>query len=206
MTALVFEHGGTVAKVMGDALYVLFGAPKEQHDHAARALACALAIDDFAEDMRRRWTAEGHVLGCTRIGIHAGPALVGTFGHEQLFDYTAYGDTINVASRLEAANKPLGTRLLVTDAVKSRAPEAPTRPVGDLVLRGRTSAIRCHEPLRPGTDAGAYAAAFALMEQRDPTALAAFAGLVAIAPQDHLASFHLRRLLAGEKGVELSMR
>ncbi|MHB2167597.1 adenylate/guanylate cyclase domain-containing protein [Alsobacter sp. R-9] len=206
MTALVFGHGGTVAKVMGDALYVLFGAPKEQHDHAARALACALAIDDFAEAMRQRWIAEGHALGCTRIGIHAGPALVGTFGHEQLFDYTAYGDTINVASRLEAANKPLGTRILVSDAVKQRAPDAPTRPVGDLVLRGRSSPIRCHEPLRAGADADTYGRAFALMQDRDPNALAAFAGLVAAAPQDHLASFHLRRLLAGEHGVELTVR
>src|SRR3974390_1066657 len=62
----------------------------------------------------RRWRQKGIALGLTRIGAHAGPALVGNFGGDRFFDYTAYGDTINVTARLEAANKQLGTRICVS--------------------------------------------------------------------------------------------
>ena len=99
MTDIVFAHDGTVAKIVGDAMHVLFGAPGEQPDHAARAVACALALDEFAESFRERWRQKGIALGVTRIGVHAGPAIVGNFGGGRFFDYTAYGDTINVAAR-----------------------------------------------------------------------------------------------------------
>ncbi len=95
MTDIVFAHDGTVAKIVGDAMHVLFGAPGEQPDHAARAVACALALDEFAESFRERWRQKGIALGVTRIGVHAGPAIVGNFGGGRFFDYTAYGDTIN---------------------------------------------------------------------------------------------------------------
>ena len=106
MTDIVFAHEGTVAKIIGDALHVLFGAPGDQPDHAARAIACALDLDAFSETFRTRWREKQIALGATRIGVHAGPAIVGNFfGGTRFFDYTAYGDTINIASRLEAANK-----------------------------------------------------------------------------------------------------
>jgi adenylate cyclase len=102
MTDIVFAHDGTVAKIVGDVLHVLFGAPGEQPDHAARAVACALALDEYAEAFRARCHKKGIALGVTRIGVHAGPAIVGNFGGGRFFDYTAHGDTINVAARLEA--------------------------------------------------------------------------------------------------------
>jgi class 3 adenylate cyclase len=92
---------GTVVKIVGDALNVLFGAPTDQPDHAARAVACAMALDAFAEDFRVRWCAQGVAVQATRIGINAGSARVGSFGGGRFFDYTAYGDTINIAARLE---------------------------------------------------------------------------------------------------------
>jgi adenylate cyclase len=205
VTSIVFDHGGTVAKVMGDALYVLFGAPRQQEDHAARAIACALALDAFSEDLRRRWALEGLDLGHTRIGINSGSALVGNFGHTRFFDYTAYGDTINIAARLEAANKVLGTRICASDAVLARAPGAPSRPIGELSLRGRSTPLHCHEPLRPDDDQTAYRSAYDKLAARDPSAIAAFATAVAAAPDDKLASFHLRRLLGGETGVTLAI-
>ena len=85
--------------------------------------------------------------GATRIGVHAGPALVGNFGGSRFFDYTAYGDTINTAARLEAANKHLGTRICVSAAVADGAENFRGRPVGDLVLRGRSEPLRAYEPL-----------------------------------------------------------
>jgi adenylate cyclase len=114
MTDVVFVHDGTVAKIVGDALHVLFGAPGEQPDHAARAVKCALALDDYAQSFRESWHKKGVSLGVTRIGVHAGQAIVGNFGGGRFFDYTAYGDTVNVAARLEDANKQLGTRICVS--------------------------------------------------------------------------------------------
>jgi adenylate cyclase len=201
MTDIVFSHDGTVAKIVGDALHILFGAPGEQPDHANRAVACSLALDTYSQSFRKRWQAKGVALGITRIGSHAGPAIVGNFGGGRFFDYTAYGDTINVASRLEVANKQLGTRILVSAALAYSVENFHGRPVGDLMLRGRTEAIRAFEPIQVGRCdepvAQSYRKAFALLEAADPCAMAAFAAHVGNYPTDQLASFHLKRLLSG---------
>src|SRR6478752_3614864 len=99
MTDIVFAHEGTVAKIVGDALHVLFGAPGEQADHSARAVACALDLDEYAVTFQQLCRKKEITLGITRIGLHAGPAIVGNFGGGRFFDYTAYGDTVNVAAR-----------------------------------------------------------------------------------------------------------
>ncbi|MCA3266350.1 MAG: response regulator [Azospirillum sp.] len=206
LTDVVFRHEGTVAKLMGDGLYVLFGAPFEQADHAARAVACALAIDEAAEDFRRDADARGFKFGATRIGVHSGVAFVGDIGGGRFFDYTASGDVVNVASRLEGANKALGTRICVSAETVARIPAFVGRPIGDLVLRGRTAALRTYEPYGGGTrDAAAapYLAAFDKIASNATDALAAFAALVGVNGDDPLAALHLRRLLNGERGTEI---
>jgi adenylate cyclase len=205
MTDIVFAHEGTVAKIVGDAIHVLFGAPGDQPDHPARAVACALALDACGESFRGRWEKKGVALGATRIGVHTGPAIVGNFGGGRFFDYTAYGDTINTAARLEAANKALGTRICVSADVAQRVEGFRGRPVGDLVLRGKTRALRAFEPLTeqvycdPST--ASYAEAFAKVEKRDPGAMPAFAALMGLKADDGLVSFHLKRLLNGGSGT-----
>jgi adenylate cyclase len=209
MTDIVFAHDGTVAKIVGDALHVLFGAPGEQPDHAACAVACALALDEYAEAFRARCHKKGIALGITRIGVHAGPAIVGNFGGGRFFDYTAYGDTINVAARLEAANKQLGTRICVSATLANKVEDFCGRPVGDLILRGKTEPLRALEPLRreqyddPATKS--YLDASAKLEAGDPEAIAAFAAHVGKQPKDQLASFHLRRLLNGATGTRIAL-
>jgi adenylate cyclase len=209
MTDIVFAHEGTVAKIVGDALHVLFGAPGEQPDHAARAVACALALDDFAEALRERWRERGVALGVTRIGVHAGPAIVGNFGGGRFFDYTAYGDSINIAARLEAANKQLGTRLCVSEELAAKVESFHGRPVGELVLRGRTGSIHAFEPLTPrqyeDPATEEYLQAFAMLQAGDPGAVGAFAAHVGKRAGDKLASFHLRRLLNGATGPRIEM-
>jgi adenylate cyclase len=209
MTDIVFAHEGTVAKIVGDALHVLFGAPREQPDHADRAVACALAMDRCSEAFRQCWQAKGVTIGVTRIGAHAGPAIVGNFGGARFFDYTAYGDTINIAARLEAANKQLGTRVCVSATLAGRVQDFRGRPVGDLVLRGRSEALRAFEPVSADLSADPstpnYAEAFAKLEAGEPDAVAAFAAIVGRHPDDHLASFHLRRLLNGAAGTKIVM-
>jgi adenylate cyclase len=147
--------------------------------------------------------------GITRIGVHAGPALVGNFGGNRFFDYTAYGDTINTAARLEAANKFLGTRICVSAAVADGTEKFQGRPVGDLMLRGRSEPLRAYEPLPAATFEGQattqYSEAFARLEAGDPAAMPAFAALVGLYADDALAGYHLRRLLNGAKGVRIQL-
>jgi adenylate cyclase len=209
MTDIVFAHDGTVAKIVGDALHVLFGAPGEQPEHAARAVACAFALDEYAESFRELCHRRGIALGVTRIGVHAGPAVVGNFGGSRFFDYTAYGDTINVAARLEAANKQLGTRICVSATLADKVDNFCGRPVGDLLLRGRSEPLRAFEPLGveqyddPATKS--YLDAFAKMESGESAAIAAFAAHIGRLPKDQLASFHLKRLLNGATGTRIAM-
>jgi adenylate cyclase len=209
MTDIVFAHDGTVAKIIGDALHVLFGAPGEQPDHAARAVDCSLALDEYAQEFRQRCQHKGIPLGVTRIGVHAGPAIVGNFGGGRFFDYTAYGDTINVAARLEAANKELGTRICVSVALADQVKGFCGRPIGELVLRGKTIPLGVLEPLHseqadePATKS--YLSAFAKLAAGDPGAIAAFAAHLGQQPKDQLASFHLKRLLNGATGTRIEM-
>ena len=209
MTEIVFAHEGTVAKIIGDAIQVLFNAPGDQPDYATRAVACAHELDAWAQDFRARQRATGVTFGATRIGIHAGPALVGNFGGNRFFDYTAYGDSINIAARLEAANKHLGTRICVSASVAEAAENFQGRPVGELMLRGRSEPLRAFEPLPPAKfaapEAALYSEAFAKMEAGDVAAMPAFAALVGMHADDSLAGFHLKRLLNGAKGIRMQL-
>jgi adenylate cyclase len=209
MTDVVFAHEGTVAKIIGDAVQILFNAPGDQPEYAARAITCAHDLDVWAEAFRERWKSRSVSFGATRVGVHAGPALVGNFGGNRFFDYTAYGDTINIAARLEAANKILGTRICVSAVVADAADDFKGRPVGDLVLRGRTEPLRAYEPLPADVFAAPttkqYFEAFAKLEVGDVAAMPAFAALVGQHADDALAGFHLRRLLNGGKGVRMQL-
>jgi class 3 adenylate cyclase len=209
MTDVVFAHEGTVAKIIGDAIQILFNAPGDQPDYATRAVACAHALDGWAEEFRGRWKSKGVNFGATRIGVHAGPALVGNFGGGRFFDYTAYGDTINTAARLEAANKFLGTRICVSAAVADSAAAFRGRPVGELMLRGRSEPLRAYQPLAKAAFEGPattqYCDAFAKLEAEDAGAMPAFAALVGAHADDVLAGFHLRRLLNGAKSARIQL-
>ncbi|MEJ2378474.1 MAG: adenylate/guanylate cyclase domain-containing protein [Pseudolabrys sp.] len=209
MTDIVFSYDGTVAKIVGDALHVLFGAPGEQLDHADRAVACALTLDDYAQSFRESCQVKGIALGITRIGVHTGPAIVGNFGGGRFFDYTAYGDTVNTAARLETANKQLGTRICVSAILADKVKDFRGRPVGDLILRGKSEALHVFEPLNVeqfnSSATRSYLDAFAKLEAGDPTATAAFAAHLGKEPEDQLASFHLKRLLNGAIGTRIAM-
>ncbi len=208
ITQIVFNHGGTVEKIVGDAVHAMFGAPVEQTDQANRAVSCALEIDRFTEDFRARQNAEGISLGVTRIGVHSGSVIVGNFGGESLFDYTAHGDAINTAARLESVNRHLGTRICVSAEVVKQIPHFKGRPVGTLMLKGKTEGVEVFEPLlEDGPDSpamNAYSEAFARLADEDPAARQVFAALVGEYGDDPLAMFHLKRLLAGESGVQMT--
>ena len=209
MTKIVFRHGGTVDKVVGDAVHAMFGAPLAQPDHADRAIACAMEMDEFAEAFRKQNNAGGIPLGVTRIGVHTGPAIVGNFGGEQFFDYTAHGDAINTTARLESANKHFGTRICVSGNVVDQVKAFKGRPIGTVLLSGKVEELKLFEALTPEMArqqaTAAYNEAYLKLEADDPGANQAFASLVGQYGDDPLSTFHLKRTLRGETGVRFTL-
>jgi adenylate cyclase len=209
MVAIAFRHEGTLDRIVGDAVAIMFSAPVPQADHRARALACALEMDAFASAYAARLQQQGSAFGQTRIGVHCGEVIVGNFGGSTLFDYRALGDPVNTAARLESVNKQLGTRMCVSQDMLQDAPNFPVRPVGRLVLKGKSQALAVCEPLTEDGVARApleaYLPAFAAMQQHDPQALQYFAQLAQDWPQDPLVQLHNRRLRNGERGDQMVM-
>ncbi len=204
MIRVAFDFDGTVDKIIGDAVHVMFGAPISDPRHAQRAVACAIEIDRFACSFAQRMQQGGLAFGQTRIGVNSGVAIVGNFGGDLRFDYTAHGDAINTAARLEGANKYLGTRICISEHTVALCPAFEGRPAATLLLKGKTEPIRVFEPLVEAgkTEADrAYLDAFRLLEAEDAKAEEAFAALVEAKPHDPLAALHLRRLRAGKTGA-----
>ncbi len=207
MIMIAFNHGGTLDRIVGDAVAIMFSAPVIQEDHRARALQCALEMHAFATDYANEFNAKGIPFGQTRIGIHTGEVIVGNFGGSTMFDYRALGDAVNTAARLESVNKHLGTLICVSEATLQGCPEAVVRPVGALVLKGKTKPLMVYEPItNTGESNGklerdiAYEKAFELLQKNDPLALETFEKLAVERPQDPLVGLHLKRLQSGEQG------
>jgi adenylate cyclase len=147
--AIVLRHGGMVDKIVGDSLHVLFNAPLDQPGHVDAALACAAEMLAATEALRRAPDLASAGLGRTRIGIETGPAVLGDVGYQGKIDYTAHGDAVNLAARLQEANKGLGTSVCVGPAAAALA-SRPLRPLGEVEIRsfGRL-ALFTPDPDRP---------------------------------------------------------
>lgn len=203
MIDIAQKHGGTVDKVIGDALVVIFSAPLERENHANQAVAAAVEMDSAAEAFRRQQEADGVRFGETRIGVHSGNAVVGNIGGSGFFDYTAIGDAMNTAARLESANKQWGTRVAVSGETARRATGFRGRPIGRVVFQGKTEPIEVFSPCTdPGGDlASGYAEAYAMLDADPQEAKRAFAALFKAYPDDPLARLHCERSANGDSGT-----
>ncbi|KQP33735.1 hypothetical protein ASF49_07645 [Methylobacterium sp. Leaf104] len=205
MCSIAMAHGGTVDKIVGDAVHVMFNAPLDQPDHAERAVACALALDDFAETFRQGQRAGGVPFGATRIGINTGRAVVGNFGGTRRFDYTAHGDAINTAARLESANKALGTRICIARTTCDQVSGVSFRPIGTLMLKGKSVGVEVFEPTRQAAGTlGAYREAFGRLVAGEAGAAEALLRLHEANPDDPILALHARRIRAGERSVRMA--
>ncbi len=205
MCSIAMEHGGTVDKIVGDAVHVMFNAPLDQPDHAERAVACALALDAFAEGFKAQQRAAGVAFGSTRIGVNTGRAVVGNFGGSRRFDYTAHGDAINTAARLEAANKALGTRICVARSTRDRVSSRVFRPIGTLMLKGKSVGVDVFEPVsEPAPAFEAYLDAFARLAAGEETAAADMLRLHAANPDDPILALHAQRIRAGQRSARMA--
>jgi adenylate cyclase len=139
----VHSTDGTVIKLIGDAIFAVWNAPYEQTDHYQRACQAALRLRDRLIDFDSKH--RGPPLR-TRVGLHAGTACVGNIGSAERFDYTAIGDAVNLASRLEGFNKVVGTSVLVTrDLQKHVEDTIVTRPLGHFRFKGLDQVVEVHE-------------------------------------------------------------
>jgi adenylate cyclase len=202
MLRIALECGGTIERVVGDGIAVFFGAPTTQIDHAARAVGCALEWDRYSEGFRAAQRTKGFELGITRIGVHTGSAVVGNVGSSERFHYTAHGDCVNTAARLEGVNRLLGTRVCVSEAAALHRPDDAFLPVGKLVLKGKSDALACvtpaydlPEPFRKG-----YLEAYELLAGDRIACERRFAALCESWPDEPLPRLHFERLRRGEWG------
>ena len=187
VAGIVVNHGGMIDKIVGDAVHALFNAPLDLEGHPQRAVKCAIAIQAWSEGFRRRDPAAALELGRTRIGIETGPAIVGDVGIRSKLDYTAHGDAVNMAARLEACNKELGSAICVGPAAAARCDAALLRPLGQLAVRGRAEPIAVFEPWpsdAPPTWREAYVAAYAILENDAAHAAMLLQKLMAERPAD----------------------
>ncbi len=146
--AVVARHGGTIDKYIGDGMLVFWGAPTEWPDAELRACRAALELQTELDALNAQWQAQGRAPFPTRIGIHTGPAITGVLGSNDRLSYTAVGDTMNVASRIEGLNKELGTRILISQTTfEGLGGALPTRRLDAMQIRGRQQPLLVYELL-----------------------------------------------------------
>lgn len=147
VAGIVVTHGGMVDKIVGDAVHALFNAPVDLPHHPRRAVDCALAINAWAETYRRAGLPLALELGRTRIGIETGMVVVGDVGVQAKLDYTAHGDAVNMAARLEAANKDLGSTICVGPGTVGHCDANGFRALGTITVRGREEPMQVFTPI-----------------------------------------------------------
>lgn len=145
MVTEIFRAGGTLDKFTGDGIMATFGTPLPADDAADRAVRAArgmmAALDRLNEERARR----GEAPFVQRLGLHAGPAIVGNVGTAERLEFTVIGDTVNVAARIQAAGKKTGRQAMVSGAVLARLSEpVASEPLGPVVLEGQPAPIELH--------------------------------------------------------------
>lgn len=204
LSKVVLDYGGVIDKFVGDAVVAFWGAPVARPDDGRRAALAGYAMWQAGEEFRNRQDRSLPRIGKTRVGMHWGEAVVGNFGGERRIQYTALGDAMNTAARLESANKALGSSVMASREFAERSGLDWWRPMGKVVLRGRARPVELYEPAPdfPAEDRAELAEALALGE-RDP--VAAYARISSIAAR-HPADTALQNLVTrckttGEEAV-----
>jgi adenylate cyclase len=145
---VVWRHGGTLDKYIGDCIMAMWGAPLDNAQHARSAVACALDMADTLKDFKRELGAE-HLEFDVGIGLHSGPAVVGLIGSEKRREYTAIGDTVNLASRIEGLTKDAKRRILVSKDTAELCGDAfEFVSCGTFPVKGRAQPVELFEPRR----------------------------------------------------------
>jgi adenylate cyclase len=186
LSEVVLAHGGVIDKFVGDAVVAFWGAPIARPDDGERAARAGYALWQAGEAFRTGVGPGVPPIGKTRVGLHYGEAVIGNFGGKSRIQYTALGDSMNTASRLEAANKALDSAVMASREFADRSGLDWWRPMGRVVLRGRSKPVDLFEPAPdfPQEDRAALYQAMILFETDRAAALEVMAALVARYPAD----------------------
>lgn len=153
LTDVIMAHGGTVDKFIGDAVMAFWNAPNPQSDHCERACRAALRAKAANEEINLLFEAEGLPPFYTRFGIHVGEAVIGNLGSSERMNYTALGNVVNLAARLEGLNKQYDTQILISEAVYARIKRRfDCRFVDTVTAKGMTVATRVYEVISESRD------------------------------------------------------
>lgn len=145
LTEIVFRHGGTVDKYIGDCIMALYNVPFDQPDHAAEAVRTALDFQKATYDLSDRWRAKFGVEIKNGVGINTGEAVVGTMGSRQRLEYTAIGDTVNLAERLESMTKEFRSPVVISESTYQEIrTKFRTRPLGEVRVRGKAIPVKVY--------------------------------------------------------------
>jgi class 3 adenylate cyclase len=144
LAEVIFRHGGIVDKFIGDSVMAVFGAPSAQPDHVKRALATAESIHRFVEANAPAWRISYGIEVQMAIGINSGEALVGNLGSEKRMEYTAIGDVVNIAARLEGVAQP-GQTLVTAEVTAAAGEEFSFHCLGEHPLRGKRKSVQIFE-------------------------------------------------------------
>jgi len=154
MSSIIINHGGTIDKYMGDAIMALFGAPLVRPDHPRLACRAALEMTIALKNLNAHWQNIGRPVLRIGVGVNSGPVTVGNMGSDRLFDYTAIGDNVNLASRLEGLNKYYGTSILISQSTADQLGGAFILREVDLVkVKGKAQAAGIFEVIGEGDPA-----------------------------------------------------
>jgi len=150
MVAIVFRRQGTVDKFVGDMVMALFGAPLDDARHAEHAVEAAVEMVKELGELNRKWAAEGRTQLDIGIGVNSGPMIAGNIGSSDIMSYTVIGDNVNLGARLESLNKDYRTRIIISDATRALlSGGVEIRPLGDVVVKGKTRAVAIFEVIVP---------------------------------------------------------
>jgi adenylate cyclase len=202
LSNIVLEHGGTIDKFVGDAVVAFWGAPISRPDDGARAGRAAWAMFRAGEQFRTTVPEGVPAIGRTRVGLHYGEAIVGNFGGEGRIQYTALGDSMNTAARLESANKQIKSNVLVSRDAADRSGLNWYRTLGNVVLRGRATPLEIVEPV-PDMEQDALDSFNTLAESAihgDVSAITTLAERAATYPEDNALNNFVYRLRHQEEG------
>ncbi|MBN2544176.1 MAG: adenylate/guanylate cyclase domain-containing protein [Spirochaetes bacterium] len=148
MSSTIHENKGTVDKFIGDAIMAFWGAPIDIQDHAVCACRAALQCSRFSIELAKRYKDQNKLAFNTRIGVNTGEATVGNMGYEERLNYTAIGDNVNLASRLEGLNKFYATNIIISEFTFEKAKEYIEARILDIVtVKGRTHGVKIYELL-----------------------------------------------------------
>jgi adenylate cyclase len=146
LTEVIIRNNGVIDKYIGDCVMAFWGAPLETEKDEINACFAAIQCIDSLSEVNNSFREEGFPEIAIRIGIHSGDAIAGNIGSDRLFHYTAIGDTVNLASRLESVNKFFKTRIIISeDTIKETDNHFFTRELGIIEVKGKTLPIKIFE-------------------------------------------------------------